>query len=138
MVRKRNFVDFLVGGFVCLALALPFTDLFEPRPYTNVVVEQFYQQPDGTLNITVSFTKRGCTFQHLEVYGETLLTWEPLEWFDTEGERGDRPEGEHTISLAVALGDSVHERILVVTRHECDDRVVDGVLIERVLADELN
>lgn len=133
---SNKVVNLFTGALVGLALSLPFTDLLEPVPYNNVVVEEFYRDGDY-LNTTISFTKRGCVFQYLQVFGETLSTWERLVWTDVEGRQGDRAAGDHTIRLVVALGGNTHSRIQIVTRHECDGEVVDRVLLERDLADEI-
>ena len=142
---NKNFKDLILGMVlgITITFALPQTisllgHRLEWIPYDEVVVRDF-SLDENYIYLTVTFNKIECEYQYLDVFAETLSTWERLEWIDVDGPQGNRHQGEHTLSLRLELPEGrqrISDRIQVMTRHRCGASrdIVDRILFSDHLA----
>lgn len=127
---KSNLVWGLVLGCLFTLIAQVVTVYINgPQPYDNVVVESVEKTDSGYI-VTANFTKAGCSFRRLEVFGVNTGVPIYLEWGPLDGSPStdyDRSIGRQHLKIQISSADWNFDTIEIRTRHDCDGVAVDKV-----------
>lgn len=90
-----------------------------PVPYTNSTLTLIEEHPYEFI-LGLSFTKTDCIFQELLVTSTHLGFEEDLNWYDTDGPKGNREVGDHNIIIVATKRRPNVDDVTVTTRHACE------------------
>ena len=136
-----SFVSFLLMGaflgWYVTWLILP-GSYKEAPPYQDVEVFNV-EANDEKIYADISFKKTGCDFSKLEVKHRLVNSDDDLShlrWVNTEGFRGNRPEGEHVLNLVIDKDwdPETHDirDVFIITTHWCNSEEVRNTPLEVV------
>lgn len=132
--------DFTVGFILVFLLAgVPYlwnSNFFTETPYHVTDVEHKITPDGGYIKLKAKFTKSGCRYDKLEVFGRYFGDWFLVPWKNTRdfAPEGDRLEGEHTLRIDVGPLDFPFELVQVRTRHTCENLFGVEKVIDKVFA----
>jgi hypothetical protein len=127
MKRSKSAIVGVVMTILSITGTAYYTGSFQPVPYGHVEIREVRETGKNVLFVA-NFIKVKCTFDRLQVQGETLGVWQVIPWVSDD--RGDRLAGKETLSISFKASPSEFDRIQIKTRHDCNGRKVDKIFAE--------
>ena len=127
MIKSKSMFAGLILSALSLGLTAYLTGSFQPVPYGHVEIKEVRETENNVLFVA-NFIKVKCSFEKLQVQGETLGVWQVIQW--ASDDRGDRLAGKETLSISFIASPDQFDRIQIKTRHDCDGKKVDKIFAE--------
>lgn len=127
--KVRLCKDITLSFFMAVILTIFYEGylfIVRDNPYKDVVVVEF-THIEGGYYLEANFTKTKCEFEELYAFGKVGGEWVYFDWEPLNGDRGDRPSGEHTLQINILTGKIHPDLIEIRTRHDCDGKRTDRI-----------